>query len=56
MKKVFLFLTMLLFAFTGTMKADIVQIGDLEGAANNTFLPMNSLYEYSYSQQIYTAD
>ena len=34
----------------------IVEIGELEGAANNSFLPMNSMYNYSYTQQIYTAD
>ena len=56
MKKVFLFLTMLLFAFVGTMRADVVEIGSLDGAANNSYLPMNSLYEYSFSEQIYTAE
>ena len=35
---------------------ETVTIGDLENAGNDTYLPMNSLYEYSYSQQIYTAD
>lgn len=52
----FLALLMLLFAFMGTMKAEEVTIGDLDGSVNNSFLPMNSLYDYSYSQQIYTAD
>ena len=33
-----------------------VTIGDLEEATNNSYLPMNSLYNYSYSQQIYTAE
>ena len=56
MKKVFLTLTMLLFAFVGTMRADVVEIGSLEGAANNSYLPMNSLYDYSFSEQIYTAE
>lgn len=51
-----LFLLMLLLAFSGTMKADEVTIGSLDGAANNSYLPMNSLYNYSYTQQIYTAD
>ena len=36
--------------------ADDVEIGSLEGATNNSFLPMNSLYNYSYTQQIYTAE
>ena len=56
MKKVFLTLTMLLFAFMGTMRADEVTIGNLEDAANNSYLPMNSLYEYSFTEQIYTAE
>ena len=56
MKKVFLTLTMLLFAFMGTMRADVVEIGSLDGAADNSYLPMNSLYNYSYTQQIYTAE
>ena len=56
MKKVFLLLTMLLFAFVGTMRADVVEIGSLDGAGNNSYLPMNSLYEYSFTEQIYTAD
>ena len=33
-----------------------VTIGDLETATNDSYLPMNSLYDYSYTQQIYTAD
>jgi hypothetical protein len=33
-----------------------VTIGDLSSASDNTYLPMNSLYDYSYTQQIYTAD
>ena len=36
--------------------ADEVTIGSLEGAKNDTYLPMSSLWNYSYSQQIYTAD
>lgn len=51
-----LFLLMLLLAFSGTMKADEVTIGSLDGAANNSYLPMNSVYNYSYTQQIYTAE
>ena len=41
---------------TTTAWAQTVTIGDLEGASNDSYLPMNSLYNYSYSQQIYTAD
>jgi hypothetical protein len=47
---------MLLLAFVGVARAEVVTIGDLESAGNNSYLPMNSLYEYSYSQQIYTAE
>lgn len=44
-----------LFSLTGA-KADVVEIGSLEGAVSNPYFPMNSLYCYSYSQQIYTAE
>ena len=33
-----------------------VIIGRLGEATNNSYLPMNSLYNYSYTQQIYTAE
>lgn len=33
-----------------------VTIGSLDGATDNTYLPMNSLYNYSYTQQIYDVD
>lgn len=32
-----------------------VTIGSLNGATENSYLPVNTLYNYSYSQQIYTA-
>jgi len=51
-----LLMTLLLFTFLGGAKAEEVTIGSLEGAANNSYLPMNSLYQYSYTQQIYTAE
>ena len=38
------------------MAQETVTIGDLENAGNDSYLPMNSLYEYSYTQQIYTAE
>ncbi|MCR4809413.1 MAG: fibronectin type III domain-containing protein [Prevotella sp.] len=44
-----------LFSFTGA-RADEVTIGDLGTAGNDSYLPMNSLYNYSYTQQIYTPD
>ena len=45
-----------LFCIPWAANADTVTIGSLDGAANNSYLPMNSLYNYSYTQQIYTAD
>ena len=33
-----------------------VTIGSLSGATDDAYLPVNTLYNYSYSQQIYTAD
>ena len=56
MKKVLLTLTMLLFAFVGTMRADEVTIGDPTATTTNSNLPTYSLYEKSFTQQIYTAD
>ena len=40
----------------GAHAQEEVTIGSLDEADNNTYLPMNSTYEYSYSQQIYTAE
>ena len=54
--KLILFLMLALFGSTSFLRADEVTIGSLEGAGNNSYLPMNSLYNYSYTQQIYTAD
>ena len=53
--KALLMLFAVLFSFTGA-RADEVTIGSLEGAVDDSYLPMNSLYNYSYSQQIYTAE
>jgi hypothetical protein len=55
-RKSLLSLMLIAFAFFGVARADEVTIGSLDGAANNSYLPMNSLYNYSYTQQIYTAD
>jgi hypothetical protein len=55
-KKLILFLMLALFGSTSFLRAEEVTIGSLEGAVNNSYLPMNSLYNYSYSQQIYTAE
>ena len=55
MKKVFLTLTMLLFAFMGTMKAGVeVEIGS--ASSTNNYLPTYTYYNYSLTQQIYTAE
>ena len=55
-KKLILFLMVLLFGSANFLRADEVTIGDLENAVSDTYLPMNSLYNYSYTQQIYTAE
>ena len=36
-------------------RADVVEIGD-GGTTNNTYLPGYNYYNYSYTQQIYTAE
>ena len=41
--------------FTDSSSLDVVEIGD-GGVANNKFLPSYSYYNYSLTQQIYTAD
>ena len=46
---------MLLFAFMGTMKAGVVEIGD-GGTTVNSYLPTYTYYNYSFTQQIYTAE
>ena len=57
MKKILLFLMFALFCIPWAANAQTtVEIGSLDGAGNNSYLPMNSLYNYSYTQQIYTAD
>ena len=55
-RKALFLLMMVLLGSTSLLRADEVTIGDLENAGSNSYLPMNSLYEYSFSQQIYTAD
>ena len=42
MKKVFLFLTMLLFAFVGTMRADELTVCD--GTTTNNYIPVYGMY------------
>ncbi len=53
-KKLILFLMVLLFGSTSFLRAEEVQIG--EGTTTNSYLPSYSYYNYSLTQQIYTAD
>ncbi|MBQ4206440.1 MAG: hypothetical protein II662_07270, partial [Bacteroidales bacterium] len=46
----------LLFGSTSFLRADEVTIGDPTATTTNSYLPTYSLYDYSFSQQIYTAD
>ena len=55
-KNLLFLLLALLFAPWAANAQTTVTIGDLENAGNDSYLPMNSLYEYSYTQQIYTAE
>ena len=53
-KKVFSLMMMLLLAFMGVARAETIEIGD--GTGTSFYAPYNSLYEYSFVEQIYTAD
>ena len=55
-KKLILFLMVLLFGSTSFLRADEVTIGDPTSTTTNSYLPTYSLYNYAFSQQIYTAD
>lgn len=55
-KKLILFLMVLLFGSTSFLRADEVTIGDPTSTTTNSYLPTYSLYNYSFTQQIYTAD
>ena len=52
-KKVFSLMMTLLLAFMGVAKADVVTIG--EGTSTTYYCPFNSLYGYSFVEEIYTA-
>ena len=52
-KKVFSLMMMLLLAFMGVAKAETIEIGD--GTGTSYYGPYNSLYEYSFVEQVYTA-
>ncbi|MCQ2315411.1 MAG: choice-of-anchor J domain-containing protein [Bacteroidales bacterium] len=45
-----------IFGSTNLLKADEVTIGDPAGATTNSYYPVYSLYNYSFTQQIYTAE
>jgi hypothetical protein len=53
-KKVFSLMMTLLLAFIGVAKADVVTIGD--GTGTTYYGPYNSLWGYSFVEQIYSAD
>ena len=55
-KKLILFLMVLLFGSTSFLRADEVTIGDPTSTVTSSYLPTYSLYNYSFTQQIYTAD
>ena len=52
-KKVFSLMMTLLLAFVGVAKAETIVIGD--GTGTSYYAPFNSLYEYSFVEQVYTA-
>jgi len=54
-QKILSLLVLLLTAATGAW-AEEVTIGDPTSTSTNSYLPSHSLYEYSFTQQIYTAD
>ena len=53
-KKVFSLMMTLLLAFMGVAKAEVVTIG--EGTSTTYVTPFNSLWGYSFVEQIFTAD
>ena len=53
-KKVFSLMMTLLLAFVGVARADVVEIGT-GGTDLNSYLPSYSFYNYSLTQQLYTA-
>jgi len=54
-KKLILFLMLAVFGSTSLLKADVIEIGN-PTASTSTYAPAYSLYNYSLSEQIYTAD
>ena len=49
-------LALLCLASTGLARAEQVTIGDPETTSNSIYIPWYSNYDYSYTQQIYTAE
>ena len=49
-------LALLCLASTGLARAEQVSIGDPETTSNSIYIPWYSNYDYSYTQQIYTAE
>ena len=47
---------LLCFAFFGVARADEVVIGDTESTTTQYYLPVNTYFHYSLTQQIYTAE
>ena len=54
MKKSLLLILLMTLLAPWALRAEEVTVGD--SVSVNSYLPMNSLYEYSFTQQIYTAD
>ena len=54
-KKVFSLMMTFVLAFMGVARADVVEIG-VGGTSTNSYLPSYSFYNYTLSQQLYTAD
>ena len=54
MKKLYLIISMLFVALMGVAKAEVIQIGS--DNYTDYYLPVNTYYNYSLTQQIYTAE
>ena len=52
-KKVFSLMMTLLLAFVGVAKAETIEIGT--GTSTSYYVPFNSLYGYSFTEQVYSA-
>ena len=52
-KKLILFLMLALFGSTSFLRADVIEIGD--GTVSSYMVPFNSLYGYSFTEQVFLA-